>query len=332
MTLNVSEMPIVTEVAKAYGLTSQAFVQAFTDLAMPHPHTASELIMCILSAREAKLNPLMREIFFKRTEKGEIQGLVKVDGWIKICNSNPNFDGMEFETEKAEDGKIASMTCSIWIKGRGRPTKITEEFAECARGGGEIWLTHPNRMMRNRTLSQCARVAFGISGIMEESEFTQWQAQERAKGELTREPVPHSAAPADDFIPDVPVDDLIVPDVPPDDPVPAADVATGATDGKTDEATVAEFREALAEQGATVALVGELRAVYEDAIEACGPVARSEIQDSLLGALIKLHAKAKTKPARKKVEAEALDLLDHLSDAGRRTIEALFDGRKQEVS
>jgi hypothetical protein len=90
-------------------------------------------------------------------------------------------------------------------------------------------------------------------------------AQERAKGELTREPVPHSAAPADDFIPDVPVDDLIVPDVPPDEPVRAADAAPVAADGKTDEATVAEFREALAEQG-TVALIGELRAVYEDAI------------------------------------------------------------------
>ena len=333
MTLNVAEMPIVTEAAKAYGLTPEAFVQAFVDLAMPSPHTASELLMAILSARETKLNPLLKEIYFKRAANGEVLGLVKVDGWIKICNSNPNFDGMEFETERGGDGKsIVSMTCSIWRKDRGRPTRITEYFEECSHGGGEVWQTNPNRMMRNRTLCQTARVALGISGIMEESEFTQWQAQERAKGELTREPVPHSAAPADDFIPDVPVDDLIVPDVPPDEPVPAADAAPVVADDKADEGIVVEFREALVEQGTTVALIGELRAVYEDAIEACGPAARSEIQDSLLGALIKLHAKAKTKPARKKVETEALDLLDHLSDAGRRTIEALFDGRKQEVS
>lgn len=330
MTIDVASLPIVAEVAKAYGLTPAAFVAAFTELAMPHPHTASEMIMCMLSARESKLNPLMREIFFKRTERGEIQGLVKVDGWIKICNSHPQYDGMEFETEKGEDGKISAMTCLIWRKDRSRPTRIAEEFAECARGGGEIWLTHPNRMMRNRTLSQCARVAFGISGIMEESEFSQWQAQERAKGELTREPLPQTAAAHDDFVPDVPVDDMVqdVPDVPEDEPV----VATVAQEAKDDDVVVSEFREALAEQATTVALIGELRAVYEDAIDGLGPQAKSEVQDLLLGAILKAHAKAKTKPAKRKAEADALDLLDHLSDAGRRTLEAVFDGRNVEAS
>lgn len=330
MTIDVAGLPIVAEVAKAYGLTPEAFVAAFADLAMPHPHTASEMIMCMLAARESRLNPLMKEIFFKRTKEGEIQGLVKVDGWIKICNSHPQYDGMEFETERTTDGAIISMTCSIWRKDRGRPTKITEFFDECARGGGEVWKTNPNRQMRNRTLSQCSRVAFGVSGIMEESEFSQWQAQERAKGELTREPLPQTTATRDDFIPEPPADDVTqdVPDVPADEP-PAATVVT---EPRNDEETVAEFREALAEQATTVALIGELRAVYEDALGGLGSQAKSEVQDLLLGAILKAHAKAKTKPAKKKAEADALDLLDHLSDAGRRTLEAVFDGRNVEAS
>jgi hypothetical protein len=47
--------------------------------------------------------------------------------------------------------------------------RVTEYVSECRRNT-EIWKTMPRRMIRHRSLVQCARVAFGLSGIWDEEE------------------------------------------------------------------------------------------------------------------------------------------------------------------
>jgi hypothetical protein len=61
------------------------------------------------------------------------------------------------------------VTATIYLKDRSRPVEITEFFSECNRNS-EPWKVNPRRMLRHKALIQCARVAFGFSGIVDDEE------------------------------------------------------------------------------------------------------------------------------------------------------------------
>ena len=62
-----------------------------------------------------------------------------------------------------------AITCRMFRQNQGRAVAITEYYAECSRGT-EPWQKWPVRMLRHKALIQCARVAFGFSGIYDEDE------------------------------------------------------------------------------------------------------------------------------------------------------------------
>ncbi|MFC1049695.1 recombinase RecT, partial [Pasteurella multocida] len=84
--------------------------------------------------------------------------------WARIINDNPAFDGMEFDID---DEKC---TCRIYRKDRSRPTEVTEYMSECYRDITGPWKTHPKRMLRHKAMIQCARLAFGFTGIFDKDE------------------------------------------------------------------------------------------------------------------------------------------------------------------
>lgn len=205
-------LPAIQEIAETYKLSPKAFAFTFRAVAMPQPHNEAEFVSCCLVAREHGLNPLTKEIYFMRTKAGAIQPIVSVDGWIKKCNEHPQFDGLELTDQRDDDGALVAMTIAIYRKDRSRPTKITEYLAECKAAGGPVWKTSEARMLRNRTICQGARIAFGFAGIMENEEFEQWQAMRDitpAKAAITAEPL--SALPD---IPDIPDEADVVTDLP----------------------------------------------------------------------------------------------------------------------
>lgn len=130
--------------------------------------TDEELLALVVVANEYKLNPLTKEIYAFPAKGGGIVPVVSVDGWVSMVNDHPQMDGMEFETHRDDDGKLHSITCSIWRKDRSRPIKVTEILSECRRAT-DPWKME-NRMLRHKALMQCARYAFGFSGISDEEE------------------------------------------------------------------------------------------------------------------------------------------------------------------
>lgn len=159
-------------------LTETAFNQG-KDAPLTPAETQAALIIC----NTYDLNPMLREIFVFRS-KGKLLVYVPVDGWATIINRQANFDGMEFEehfediddrsTVEGNSGQFAkkriySVTCTMYRKDRSRPTRITEYWHECKRDT-EPWKNMPIRMTRNRSMIQCARLAFSISGIVDEDE------------------------------------------------------------------------------------------------------------------------------------------------------------------
>jgi len=171
---NIEKLPVVLEMAESYKLTGPSLVHTFKQIAAEGKIKDTELLGCLMVAKEHKLNPLTKEIYFMKTKSGQIQPIVSVDGWIKKCNSHPEFDGMEFSDTVDDKGKLVSITCKIYRKDRGRPTVVTEYMEEC-KGNTGPWKSHPSRMLRHRALIQCARIAFGFSGVMDPDEFKTWQ-------------------------------------------------------------------------------------------------------------------------------------------------------------
>lgn len=130
--------------------------------------TDEELMVFMSIANEYRLNPLSKEIY-AFNNRGSIQPIVSIDGWLKIINGHKEFDGMEFEDHKDEKGNLDAITCRIYRKDRSRATEVTEYLGEC-QGSSEPWRKWPARMLRHKASIQAARYAFGLSGIIDPDE------------------------------------------------------------------------------------------------------------------------------------------------------------------
>lgn len=127
-----------------------------------------EMLALVVVANEFNLNPLTKQIYAFPAKGGGIVPVVSIDGWVSMVNDHPAMDGMEFEEHYSEAGKLEAITCKLWRKDRSRPIMVTEHLSECRRNTDPWKMEH--RMLRHKALMQCARYAFGFSGITDEDE------------------------------------------------------------------------------------------------------------------------------------------------------------------
>lgn len=157
------------------GLTRESFVKSLTQTAFDGiaAWTQADLERLLVAAETHQLNPLNREIFALSSSLEPLQPVllvVGVDGWSKILNAQPQFDGMQFlEASEQVNNVPAWIECTIYRKDRTVPVAVKEYFQE-VRGEHMSWLTHPRRMLRHKALTQCARLAFSLSGIYDSDE------------------------------------------------------------------------------------------------------------------------------------------------------------------
>ena len=123
----------------------------------------AQMTALLVVANQYALNPWTKEIYAFPDKNNGIVPVVGVDGWSRIINSHPQFDGIEFEQD------AESCTCVIYRKDRKHPIKVTAWMSECKRGTGP-WQSHPRRMLRHKSMIQCARLAFGYGGIYDQDE------------------------------------------------------------------------------------------------------------------------------------------------------------------
>ncbi len=147
------------KLAQRFGMAQDAELVATlkqTAFKSREPASDAQLTALLVIANEYGLNPFTKEIYAYPDQHKGIVPVVGVDGWIRIINEHPQFDGLEFDA--SED----AVTCRIYRKDRTRPTSITEYLVECRRGT-DPWKNMPRRMLRHKALMQCARVAFGFA-------------------------------------------------------------------------------------------------------------------------------------------------------------------------
>lgn len=143
----------------------------------------AQMTSLMIVADQYGLNPWTREIY-AFPDKGGIVPVVGVDGWSRIINEHPQFDGIEFEQNDE------SCTCIMYRKDRSHPTKVTEWYAECRRDNAQPWKTHPKRMLRHKALIQCARLAFGFVGIYDQDEAERMVEKNMGQAEVIKQEKP----------------------------------------------------------------------------------------------------------------------------------------------
>jgi phage recombination protein Bet len=157
--------------------------------------TNEEFIACVLVANTYQLNPLLKEIYAFSGKGGGVVPIVPVDGMISLMNKHRNqagefdHDGIETVEIRSKDGKlnasktdVDAITAKIYTKNRTHATVVTEYMAECFDASKQPWVRWPIRMLRHKAIIQCARVAYGFSGIYDPDEG------ERIIGEIRSEP------------------------------------------------------------------------------------------------------------------------------------------------
>lgn len=171
--------------------------------------TNEEILALVVVANEYGLNPFLKELYAFPAKGGGIVPIVSVDGWNKMLVRQPDFDGIEFEDTVDNEGKLISCTATVYVKSRSRPVKITEYFDECKRNT-EPWNNMPHRMLRNRTLCQAARVAFGFSGVKHEDEATDIAVEAIVTSDKQLAPLPSKIVTSDSKTPQAELETIVV--------------------------------------------------------------------------------------------------------------------------
>ena len=110
------------------------------------------------------LNPFKEEIILIESNQQDQSTwpFITIEGWIKLINQHPQFCGIEFTSPSEEEEKHPEwMECSIYRHDRIKPITIREYLVEVVTEQA-IWKERPHRMLRYRTMAQCAKLAFGI--------------------------------------------------------------------------------------------------------------------------------------------------------------------------
>lgn len=169
------QLSAVASIAKRLSISESELTDIVKKTVFPSgkPVTNEQFMAFMAVANEYGLNPITKQIYAYPAQGGGIQPIVSIDGWLKIINTHPNFNGMEFEDIR-EDGNLVAIKCSIWRKGIEKPIQVTEYMNEC-KGSSQPWTKYPSRMLRHKAAIQGGRYAFGLSGIIDSDEAERFQ-------------------------------------------------------------------------------------------------------------------------------------------------------------
>ena len=150
---------------KEVALTSQQLdleqdeLHAWIDMQVMAPKQT--LLALLRLARANGLDPLKEEVALALYNDTHWQAYITVEGYSKILNHHPAFDGIVFnQSEDNTNGVPIWMECTIYRKDRSVPIVVREYFEE-VKGDQAIWQKMPRRMLRHRVMQQCARLAVG---------------------------------------------------------------------------------------------------------------------------------------------------------------------------
>jgi phage recombination protein Bet len=174
MTSEVTAKPkLIERLGARYGVEPAKFLDTLKATVFRGNISNEQLMALLVVAEQYDLNPWTKEIYAFPDKGGGIVPVVGVDGWCRIINAHPQFDGMSFQEAPDPAGGSNSVPdwieCTLYRKDRSHATTAREYLIEVNRGTPP-WVSHPRRMLRHKALIQTARLAFGFAGIYDPDE------------------------------------------------------------------------------------------------------------------------------------------------------------------
>lgn len=163
----VQRKTVMGELSERYSMDAGKLLETIKATCIKGSATNEQVQAFLIVANRYGLDPFLKEIHAFAGQGGGIVPIVGIDGWSKIANSTGKFDGCEFAFDGA--GADLACTCTIYVKDRTHPVKVTEYLNECKRNTPP-WNQYTRRMLRHKAFMQCVRVAFGLGGIHDEDE------------------------------------------------------------------------------------------------------------------------------------------------------------------
>lgn len=161
---------LLAKIAAKYNVDPDKMLTTLKATAFRGNVSNEQMMSLLIVADHYGLNPWTREIYAFPDKNNGIVPVVGVDGWSRILNDHPQFDGVEFAFGADDDRGLPTWCeCTIHRKDRSHPVTVREYMAEVRRDTGP-WKSHPRRLLRHKSLIQCARVALGFSGIYDQDE------------------------------------------------------------------------------------------------------------------------------------------------------------------
>jgi phage recombination protein Bet len=119
--------------------------------------TDAEFMLFAEMVKSTGLNPVTKEVWAIKAG-GRLQIMTGINGFLRIANSHPMFDGIEIEFER-EENQFVSCSAKVYRKDRRFPAVGTAYMAEYAKPS-PIWKQMPSVMLRKCALSLAIREAF----------------------------------------------------------------------------------------------------------------------------------------------------------------------------
>lgn len=144
--------------------------------------TNSQFRMFVEICKATGLNPFLKEIWFV-PGVGVIAGR---DGYLRVANEHPQFDGMETLVERDEAGIPIKATCKVWRKDRAHPITCEAYYNEY-RKSSAVWTTYKSAMISKVAEVLALKRSFSINGVVTEEEIGEQKANELGSKEAAQE-------------------------------------------------------------------------------------------------------------------------------------------------
>lgn len=141
--------------------------------------TDSEFALFAEIVKSTGLNPVTKEVWAIKAG-GRLQLMTGINGFLRIANSHPMFDGMEVEFEW-DNKQLISATAKVYRKDRRFPAVATAYMNEYGKQS-PIWKTMPSVMLSKCAKSLAIREAFvqELGGLYTQEEMPPEFAPPRA--------------------------------------------------------------------------------------------------------------------------------------------------------
>lgn len=128
--------------------------------------TDAQFKMFVEVCRTTGLNPFLKEIWYVPSV-GVMAGR---DGYLRVANEHPMFDGMETLVERDSKNEPIKATCKVWRKDRSHPITCEAYYNEYKKSGN-VWSTYKSAMIGKVAEVLALKRSFSINGVVTEEEI-----------------------------------------------------------------------------------------------------------------------------------------------------------------